>query len=411
MAFLTTEYVTESANFDGGLSQYLGRLTRYLLGRGHSVEVFAVSDADETITADGVPVHRVRPVSRMASFLHTQANRVFRHGWHESAHCLAVAATMRRAFLRRHRESPFEIVQATNLQGVPLLLGRGLSPAPVVVRLSSDLERVNEAYGSPPTRDSRLALRLIRLGWRRAASVYAPSRLLASRIREERGVAVRVLPSPFRLEAGEEDSSVFRDLGWQGEYLLFFGTIGRLKGVGALVEALEVVLARCSDVRMLFVGKDYTMGEGRGTGVALIESRLGGFGGRVRRMDRLPHSQLYPLIRHARGVVLPSLIENLPNAAMEAMALGRVVVGTRGTSFEELIEDGKSGLLVEAGDAQGLAAALERVWKMSEADRAAMGGAAREAIERLAPEKTVPELERYYREVIEGRGRSPLARG
>ena len=48
-------------------------------------------------------------------------------------------------------------------------------------------------------------------------------------------------------------------------------------------------------------------------------------------LDKLPHRQLYPVIAGARLVVLPSLIENLPNAGLEAMALGRAVIGTAGT--------------------------------------------------------------------------------
>src|SRR5581483_2960293 len=60
------------------------------------------------------------------------------------------------------------------------------------------------------------------------------------------------------------------------------------------------------------------------------------------------------LVRHARLVVLPSLYENMSNAALEAMALERPVVGTRGTAFEELIEDGVSGFLAPPGDAAAL---------------------------------------------------------
>jgi glycosyltransferase involved in cell wall biosynthesis len=57
------------------------------------------------------------------------------------------------------------------------------------------------------------------------------------------------------------------------------------------------------------------------------------------------------MIRFAELVILPSLFENLSNAGLEAMALGWPVIGTYGTSFEEIIEDGINGFLVEPGDA------------------------------------------------------------
>src|SRR5689334_789337 len=91
IAFLTTEYATEPTFYDGGIAQFVGHHSRGLAARGHSIEVFVIGDGAATYEADGVIVHRVPAVSRAVDFLHVQANRIFRHGWHESAHCLAVA--------------------------------------------------------------------------------------------------------------------------------------------------------------------------------------------------------------------------------------------------------------------------------------------------------------------------------
>ena len=56
--------------------------------------------------------------------------------------------------------------------------------------------------------------------------------------------------------------------------------------------------------------------------------------------------------------VLPSLAEGMSNALLEAMAEGIPVVATRVGGNAEVIEDGRSGLLVEPGDAAGLSGAL-----------------------------------------------------
>src|SRR5665811_1561504 len=52
--------------------------------------------------------------------------------------------------------------------------------------------------------------------------------------------------------------------------------------------------------------------------------------------------------------VLPSFVEGIPVSAMEAMAIGVPVIATNIAGTSELIEDGKSGLLVRPSDSQAL---------------------------------------------------------
>jgi glycosyltransferase involved in cell wall biosynthesis len=59
--------------------------------------------------------------------------------------------------------------------------------------------------------------------------------------------------------------------------------------------------------------------------------------------------------------VLPSLNEGMGRALIEAMAAGLPVVASRVGGIPSLIEDGKNGLLVPAGDSSALASALRRI--------------------------------------------------
>lgn len=72
-------------------------------------------------------------------------------------------------------------------------------------------------------------------------------------------------------------------------------------------------------------------------------------------------------LRRARVLVLPSLAEGLPIVLMEALAAGRAVVATDVAGIAELVVPGRSGWLVPAGDALGLAAALQEALLSSDA--------------------------------------------
>jgi glycosyltransferase involved in cell wall biosynthesis len=77
--------------------------------------------------------------------------------------------------------------------------------------------------------------------------------------------------------------------------------------------------------------------------------------------------------------VLPSLVEGLPLALGEAMALGKPVVASRINAVPEAVDHERNGLLVEPLDAAGLAAAIGRLAGSLDL-RERLGCAARETI-------------------------------
>ena len=127
---------------------------------------------------------------------------------------------------------------------------------------------------------------------------------------------------------------------------------------------------------------------------------LARYGDRVQVLPAQRHAQLLPIIRHARFVALPSKIDNLPNTCLEAMALKRIVIGTEGASFDQLIGHGVSGFLVSQSDDEDLSARMEQVWRMDAGARELIGTAASLSLERLKPENAIRRLVAFYEEVI-----------
>lgn len=112
---------------------------------------------------------------------------------------------------------------------------------------------------------------------------------------------------------------------------------------------------------------------------------------RVAWLGSVPHHTIARLMSLGTIFVQPSLCEEgfgLPLA--EAMACGLAVVGSRRGGITEMIEHGRTGLLVDASDPEALASAVERLLD-DPAEAKAMGRAAAEKIARTHSWDTVAE--------------------
>ena len=143
------------------------------------------------------------------------------------------------------------------------------------------------------------------------------------------------------------DIAAAREREVQGAYLLYFGRLEKLKGVGVLSGVLRQILEQQPDLNMVFIGRDWGCKENI---LRENEKHLE----RILIYDTMEKERLFPFVRHAEMVVLPSLFENFSNAGLEAMALERPVLATYNTGFSELIKDGINGFLVEPGNQKAL---------------------------------------------------------
>ena len=102
-------------------------------------------------------------------------------------------------------------------------------------------------------------------------------------------------------------------------------------------------------------------------------------------------------------MTLPSLIDNFPNTCIESMAFGKLVIGTRSNGFEQLIDSGENGYLIDAACSDQLLGAISKVLKLSEDEIQKMGKKSKDRIEQLKPSIAVKELVEYYKEVIKNK--------
>lgn len=394
IAFLTPEFVTE-AHFHGGLANYLGRVTTALVRRGHQVEVFVFSKTSGQLDYQGVLVHRVRPhgwnvpkilLGGLAA-INAGLGLLGLPAFNQTQGAVAISYFLDRALRQRAKQVHFDVVEATSYTATAWWAAHR-SIAPIVVRASS----YAPYWTQENSLDSRLYTRLEVAAIRRCAWRCAPSQLVADAFAKHESLHVEVIEPPFHLDNVEMDVQVADTLVNGSAYLLHYGSLGEIKGSGVLAEAILPLLEEAPNLRLVLAGKVRDDESGRRL-FGLAET----FPNQVRYLGVLPPAQLYPIVRAARLVVLPSLVDNLPNTCLEAMSLGRVVLATRGASFEQLIDDGRSGFLVEPGDPRALRAAIQAIGALSDAELAVIGRAAQERIDQMRPEVAIPRLEDYYR--------------
>jgi len=158
---------------------------------------------------------------------------------------------------------------------------------------------------------------------------------------------------------------------------LFMGSIQRTKGVHVLLDAF-LELSRCRhDIELWIAGRVPEGGDQSYLG-DLKKKAVAQPGARVTFLGWLPN--VWPYLAHASILVLPSIeAESFGMVAAEAMSLGKPVIGSNIGGIPEVVEAGKSGLLVEPGSVSDLKDAMERLAVNPDLART-LGASARESV-------------------------------
>jgi starch synthase len=177
---------------------------------------------------------------------------------------------------------------------------------------------------------------------------------------------------------------------------LYAGYLTKRKGIGVLLEAWQ-------GARGMGLEDEGNGLEALGAGLA--ELRLVGGGEQpvplppgVVCLGQTPREALLREMSEAEVFVFPSLFEGFALVILEAMAAGLPVITTPNTAGPDLIEDGKEGLIVPAGDVEALRTAMESLLNDPERARA-MGRAAHEKAKEYTWERYGERWEALVREL------------
>ena len=153
----------------------------------------------------------------------------------------------------------------------------------------------------------------------------------------------------------------------------YVARIVSIKGIREFLDCAEIIKNEFSNTRFVIYG-DYDEEEYRDRIEKLVKDDVIEYGGVV--MDMKPY------IEACHAVIHPSYYEGMTNVVLEHSAIGRPCLGSDIPGVREGIDDGKTGYLFEVKNVDSMVEAVRKFLKLSHADKAQMGKAAREKMER-----------------------------
>jgi glycosyltransferase involved in cell wall biosynthesis len=198
----------------------------------------------------------------------------------------------------------------------------------------------------------------------------------------------------------EEQKASFKEsLGFRKDSILIVN-VGRFnvqKNHIAIIKVFARVSETNSRARLLLVGDGELRSE--------IEREL--VSRKLEEKERLlgPHDDVYTVLTGCDVFLFPSLYEGFGIAALEANAAGLPVVGSRIPGLVDAVEDGRTAILHESGDIEGMASSVLMLLQDQQKARR-MGAAGRLRVqENFSLEMMAARQLALYRKCLESRAR------
>jgi glycosyltransferase involved in cell wall biosynthesis len=201
--------------------------------------------------------------------------------------------------------------------------------------------------------------RAITVAAKRADAIIAVSHDTAARMRERFGdIDITVIPhgidhGRFNTVQREGERHELTSAGVPEQYIAFVGTIEPRKNLPRLVRSFVAIAAKYPQLHLVIAGQRGWALDDFDQSVATSPNS-----DRIVQPGYLSESLVPALLRHARVVAYPSLVEGFGLPALEALACGAPLVTGRGSAMQEVV--GGAGILVDQNDTEALIAGLEQ---------------------------------------------------
>ena len=168
---------------------------------------------------------------------------------------------------------------------------------------------------------------------------------------------------------------------------IFIGRVMKLKGIDEYLDAAKAIKQKYPNTNFYIAG---FIEEGE------YRQKVDSYGDVVVPLGFI--KDITAEIKRCHCTILPSHGgEGVPNVLLESAAMGRICIGSAIAGTSDVIDDGKTGYLFEAGNTQDLIEKIERFLNLSAQERIDMGLAGRAKVEKEFDRRIV--IEKYLGEL------------
>lgn len=391
ICLISKEYPPETGF--GGIGTYTYNLAQGLSKRGNSVTVITQALKKEKIYLDGkVKVYRIfdkkTPFKGFTRLMNILTFKGFGYYWHS----YSVFQKIKQITKSGH---PFDIIEGPLWDGECIAYDKSLN-APLIVRLQTPISKSREILNLKPFR----VLEFIeKASLVKAVLIPAISKNIGAMIINHYKIPKKKIRlSYLGIDLPDIKKPVFNK---NPNKLLYVGRLEKRKGTKEFIDALPEILSSNKDIKIDIVGKDIPQAPGgisyKKYFLKVLSKKLQP---RVNFYGFVDSQKLKKFYRNCDVLIAPSRYESFGLIFLEAFAYGKPVIGTKVGGIPEIVEDGKTGLLIDPDNSSQISKAVLKIFGSNNLRRKLGENAFKKVRETFSVSQMVDRTLNIYNEAV-----------
>lgn len=200
----------------------------------------------------------------------------------------------------------------------------------------------------------------LRIGLLSASDAIVVNTLAEKNYVEKLGISakkIHIIPPGLKIETEESKYDIKKKLGLDSDSLvvLFAGTKSFAKGAITLVEAIKELRRKSENIELVLIGKSMT-----DYNEYTKKHKIQKFDG-IHDLDLVNDAEKANIFKHCDIFALPSKSESLGLVYLEAWNNKKPVIGCKIAAIQNVVDDGKNGILVKFNDVDELSLAVKQL--------------------------------------------------